>query len=155
MKKILFGSAMLAVLALVGCKKEQSQLTLDSLSGVAKVQGKITYDAGVRGSEATKDGIVVALEIDCSQFDDAAKGVKQYTTQTDVDGNYAFEVPAGVDAITAKVVVMPFYANYAEQTTFGRTTETSRLYTPYDYPEVTLKSQWLAECNIQLEPTLN
>ena len=46
MKKVFFGSAMLAVLLLAGCEKEQSQLTLDGMTSVAKVQGKVTYDAG-------------------------------------------------------------------------------------------------------------
>lgn len=120
MKKVLFGTAMLAVLALAGCKKEQSQLTLDGMAGVAKVQGKVTYDAGVRvengavvtNSVAVKEGVDVVLEIAYSEFDNRAEGKKQYTAQTTADGTYTFEIPVGLKPITATVEVLPFTAAY-------------------------------------------
>ena len=82
MKKVFFGSAMLAVLLLAGCEKEQSQLTLDGMAGVAKVQGKVTYDAGfmvengavVMNPVAVKGGVDVVLEIAYSEYSSGAEG---------------------------------------------------------------------------------
>ena len=120
MKKVFFGSAMLAVLLLAGCEKEQSQLTLDGMAGVAKVQGKVTYDAGfmvengavVMNPVAVKGGVDVVLEIAYSEYSAGAEGKKQYTTKTAEDGTYQFEIPVGLKAINATVEVLPFEAAY-------------------------------------------
>ena len=120
MKKVFFGSAMLAVLLLAGCEKEQSQLTLDGMAGVAKVQGKVTYDAGfmvengavVMNPVAVKGGVDVVLEIAYSEYSTGAEGKKQYTTKTAEDGTYQFEIPVGLKAINATVEVLPFEAAY-------------------------------------------
>lgn len=117
MKKIFFGSAMLAVLALVGCKKEQSQFTLDGLAGVATVQGKVTYDMGtvdnsgviVTSNVVAKEGATVLLSVSYSDYGGTGTGQKQYTVTTDAEGKYVFQVPVGVTPISsAKVEVLPF-----------------------------------------------
>lgn len=124
MKKIFFGSAMLAVLALVGCKKEQSQFTLDGLAGVATVQGKVTYDMGtvdnagviVTSNVVAKEGATVLLSVNYSDYGSTAgTGKKQYTATTDAEGKYVFQVPVGVTPISsAKVEVLPFNGSKGE-----------------------------------------
>ncbi len=116
-KKIFCGAAMLTVLALVGCKKEQSQFTLDGLAGVATVQGKVTYDMGtvdnsgviVTSNVVPKEGATVLLSVSYSDYGGTGTGQKQYTVTTDVEGKYVFQVPVGVKPISsAKVEVLPF-----------------------------------------------
>lgn len=123
MKKILFGTAMLAVLALVGCKKEQSHLTLDGIAGVATVQGKVTYDMGtvdkggviVEKNVVAKEGATILLSVDYSDYGGTGTGKKQYTITTDAEGKYVFQVPVGVTPISAATVeVLPFNGSKGE-----------------------------------------
>lgn len=118
MKKILFGTAMLAVLALVGCDKKQSELNLDAMQGVAKVTGRVTYDAGyaeVNGTIVSKnvvprEGVQMILSVPFNDYC-SGDGNKQFFATTDADGRYVFEIPVGAKALAnAKVEAIAFEA---------------------------------------------
>ena len=103
-RKIFCGAAMLAVLALVGCKKEQSQFTLDNIEQKATISGTVVYQSNLVGQaseEVALSGVRVAAKVDYSQYSDDAKGVKQFEVETDSAGQFSISIPTGSKSIKA------------------------------------------------------
>ena len=102
MKKIFFGSAMLAVLALVGCKKEQSQFTLDNIEQKATISGTVVYQSNLVGQsteEVALAGVRVVASVDFSKYSSSAEGVKQFEATTDSAGQFSIVIPTGAKEI--------------------------------------------------------
>ncbi len=103
-RKIFCGAAMLAVLALVGCKKEQSQFTLDNIEQKATISGTVVYQSNLVGQaseEVALSGVRVAAKVDYNQYSDDAKGVKQFEVETDSAGQFSISIPTGSKSIKA------------------------------------------------------
>ncbi len=103
-KKIFCGVAMLAVLALVGCKKEQSQFTLDNIEQKATISGTVVYQSNLVGQaseEVALSGVRVVAKVDYDQYSDDANGVKQFEVETDSAGQFSLSIPTGSKSIAA------------------------------------------------------
>lgn len=106
MKKIFFGSAMLAVLALVGCKKEQSQFTLDNIEQKATISGTVVYQSNLVGQsteEVALAGVRVVASVDFSEYSSNAEGVKQFEATTDSAGQFSIVIPTGAKEIPVQL----------------------------------------------------
>ncbi len=117
MKKLFF--AALAALALVGCQQEQSELNFSDIAGSATVKGKVLYQVGYTedGSQlitelAPAANVEVVAQVNYSEYDDEATGVKQYTATTDENGSYEIVVPVTQKALSLTIVPRGFTAAY-------------------------------------------
>lgn len=118
----LFASLFVALsLLLVGCKPEQSEMTLDQLTTKAVVAGTIVYDAGVdinSDNQYQVNQIVPAaertiyVEIPYSQYGNATnQSNKIFETTTDSVGAYSIEIPTtpkGLDVNSVTVRMKEF-----------------------------------------------
>ncbi len=124
MKKMFFRA--LAVFAFAGlfasCEKpEQSELTMESVEGMAKIQGKVTYYEGVKeeagvityNNEQLAVGQIVVARVAMDSYVDGSVGANVYTDTIDADGKYCFEIPVTkTNSATLTLEVLPFYADY-------------------------------------------
>ncbi len=117
MKKIFI--AALAALALVSCQQEQSELNFSDIQGSATIKGKVLYEVG----KVVEDniylektlpaaGIEVVAEVDYSQYDREATGVKKFVAKTTETGEYEIQIPVGQKAISVSITPRGFTADY-------------------------------------------
>lgn len=94
---------LLAVATLVGCSKEQSELSIDSIQGRATIVGSLCYSQG----QAYKDsqfsellgpaaGVKVTIQVSNASLapNGSAQGYTTYEAITDGEGKYSIEIPA-------------------------------------------------------------
>lgn len=94
---------LLAVATLVGCSKEQSELSIDSIQGRATIVGSLCYSQG----QAYKDsqfsellgpaaGVKVTIQVSNASLapNGSAQGYTTYEATTDGEGKYSIEIPA-------------------------------------------------------------
>ncbi len=118
MKKFLL--AALAVLVLVGCRHEQSELNFAQIKGKASVTGRVFYEA-TSASTGKFDsklvpaaGVDVVLEVANAAYTAGAEGNKKYVATTDSAGNYLIEgIPVGqrdIEPSNVTLRIRPFLA---------------------------------------------
>lgn len=124
MKKVFLKA--LAVIAFAGlfasCEKpEQSELTMDSVEGMARIQGKVTYYEGVKkeagvityDNEQLAVGQIIVARVAMDSYVDGSVGANVYTDTIDADGKYCIEIPVTkTNSATLTLEVLPFYADY-------------------------------------------
>lgn len=124
MKKVFLKA--LAVFAFVGlfasCDKPvQSELTMDSVEGIAKIQGKVTYSDGVKkekgvitySNEELAVGQVVVARVAMDSYVEGSVGANVYMDTVDAEGKYCIEIPVTkTNSVSFTMEVLPFYANY-------------------------------------------
>ena len=116
----------LAVFAFAGlfasCEKPvQSELTMDSVEGIAKIQGKVTYSDGVKkekgvitySNEELAVGQVVVARVAMDSYVEGSVGANVYMDTVDAEGKYCIEIPVTkTNSVSLTLEVLPFYANY-------------------------------------------
>ncbi len=124
MKKVFFKA--LALVAFAGlfasCEKPaQSELTMESVEGMAKIQGKVTYYEGVKkeagvityDNEQLAVGQIIVARVAMDSYVDGSVGANVYTDTIDADGKYCIEIPVTkTNSATLTLEVLPFYADY-------------------------------------------
>ena len=125
MKYLTFKFAMLslAIIALVGCSKEQSSLNIEDIPGKAKILGSFSFDAGQGYSNgkyirlikpAANVKVVVKVSNASLSPNGNAEGYTYYETTTSDNGTYEVEIPAVDDGTTIKIAPYPFFATYSK-----------------------------------------
>ena len=113
----------IASLLFVGCQKDQSEFTLDSITDMTTISGNAYYSTGVDtvGTNYTYDvlkpavGRKVFVEVDYSQYQSGAgQGKKIYETIIDENGHFSIQVPTKSTGIQAVLRLEEFTANYTE-----------------------------------------
>ena len=105
-KKLCLVAALVAV-ALVGCKKQQSELEFDTIKETAVVSGRATYSLGVDTlsndyvAEVIKPaaGRMVYIDVPKSAYLSGSQGTKQFTGVVDSMGYFKIEVPVKSNGI--------------------------------------------------------
>ena len=128
MKKHIVWLAAFAI-ALVGCKKEQSELSLDNIKDVATVSGYVSYSTGQQATEGNYSaeimvpavGRTVYVDIPYSSYKAGATGTKTFSTVVDSLGNYSFSIP--VPAVGVAGATLRFEEFSAEQSLYQRMEE--------------------------------
>lgn len=120
MKKFTLLSATLLAVGLMftSCKKEQSELTMETVKGKAYITGKVEYNEGfakesgviVTDHMAPAAGQIVMVQVNTSDYAEGAVGKQTFTTNTDEKGHYTIEIPVSVKGVEATVSVVPFRA---------------------------------------------
>ena len=107
MKK-LFLCAAVAMLALVGCEKqEQSSLSFEDAKTDAKITGSLVYYADKAGANTEEVKLAnqrVYFQVAANQYATGAIGVKSFEATTDADGVFTITVPMGSKAITGDLL---------------------------------------------------
>ena len=94
---------------------------MESVEGMAKIQGKVTYYDGVKkengvitySNEQLAVGQIVVARVALDSYVDGSVGANVYTDTVDSDGKYCIEIPVTkTNSVTLKLEVLPFYANY-------------------------------------------
>lgn len=120
-KAILFTVMAIGTLLFSACKKEQSEMTMDSIQGRATIQGRVMYDQGALQAEdamlvgvnmAPAKDVTVMVKVPYNAYKDDSQGNAAYTAKTDANGNYSVSIPVGSKPVEATVDVLPFYASY-------------------------------------------
>lgn len=119
-----------AIVAFVGCSKEQSSFNVEDIPGSATIEGTLTYDAGYRkisGSsnsyynweqyEEEAANVRVTVKIANSQLSNhgASDGYATYETKTNYEGKFSLNVPALDKGTSVTISATPFYADYHER----------------------------------------
>lgn len=113
--------AALSLFFAASCSVEQSELTLDTMSGTALLTGRVTYDAGsvmedggikARNILPASDQTVVVKVSNASYLGDPDMGGYQiFTDSTDANGVYSIEIPVtAAIPVDAEISVVPFKA---------------------------------------------
>ncbi len=105
-----------------GCTKEQSELTLSSISGSAVIKGQVRYNQGIKeiGSVMYEEyltpavGQTVSIEINYSSYKSGSTGKESFTSVTDEEGNYSISIPVGANDISGTVEVKAFVGTYGQ-----------------------------------------
>lgn len=110
-----------AVVALSACSDEQSSFNFDDIQGKAVIKGVVTYNPGylADGDNVVKKsipagGAVVTVEVDNSEYVATAEGTKTYWATANENGEYAIEIPVGINSVNAIVSVREFDGSYSE-----------------------------------------
>lgn len=94
---------LLAVATLVGCSKEQSELSIGDIQGKATIVGSLSYNQGQAFSNnqfsellSPAAGVKVSIKVSNASLDPngTAQGYTSYETTTDAEGKYSIEIPA-------------------------------------------------------------
>ncbi|MGM9817527.1 MAG: hypothetical protein ACI30B_00925 [Paludibacteraceae bacterium] len=90
---------MTIALMTIGCeKKVASELDLDAIPDKVMVEGYVKYAPcdknGVAGDVLLADNVVVNLDMSLKELSTDTLAYKRYSTVTDADGHYSFELPA-------------------------------------------------------------
>ena len=125
MRKLFFAALTFAIGALIfyGCRPEQSEFDLSTLTEKATISGQIVYDAGVdtTANAYTINMIkpaserVVYVEIPYASYKAGSDGVKRYETITDAEGYYTIEVPTTPDGIENVQIRMQEFTAYRSE----------------------------------------
>lgn len=120
--KLIMVAIMIATI-LVGCKKpvEQSSVSIDDFKERACIMGTLQYDEG-QGFDGTNytrlikpaANVTVTAYIAKSEFSSTSKGSGNltYTTKTDANGSFKFELPVTNDGVKVKVEFANFMGKY-------------------------------------------
>ena len=90
-----------AAIALIGCKPQQSELSLDSIRDTATISGHVTYTIGQQSDstgyvtelQIPASGKTVYLDIPYASYSAGASGVKTFSGVVDEQGNYTLAIP--------------------------------------------------------------
>lgn len=117
----MFAVVAVAAMALTGCAKEESSLSIDDLPGRAKVKGIVYYsneqkyvketentDPVVKDLYVPKAEVKVLAKIDNASLDARANGYTIFETTTDAEGRYEFEIPVPENGIAIELEALPF-----------------------------------------------
>lgn len=125
MRKLFFVALTFAIGVLIfyGCRPEQSEFDLSTLTEKATISGQIVYDAGVdtAANAYTINMIkpaserVVYVEIPYASYKAGSDGVKRYETITDAEGYYSIEVPTTPDGIENVQIRMQEFTAYRSE----------------------------------------
>lgn len=120
MRKIFILSAVAAsaVMTIVSCSKEQSEINPESIPGKATITGTLSYSLGQSYSSSAgfseeivpAAGVTVFVDVDNSGFKDGATGYTTYETVTDETGNYSVTVPATSQGVDVNIRANDFVA---------------------------------------------
>lgn len=106
MKKI-FLFAAVAMLALVGCEKQnQSSLDFEQVQQSAKISGTLVYFADKAGAATVETPIAnqrIFFQVAGNQFANGANGSKQFEATTGADGSFEIVVPTGAKTINGQL----------------------------------------------------
>lgn len=155
MKKIFMYIMSIAMIASIGCSKEQSELSLDNIQSKAIVKGKATYNAGYykeNGSwnynkKVAASNVTVRVIVDYSMYDDDASGVKYFETKTDADGNYEISIPAH-KSFSAKVQTVDFYGTYSDYDLENDTTKDYEVVMENSPSSITIEPKGIVVVNL-------
>lgn len=122
MKKILL-FAFVALVAMTGCEKKQSEFTIDSLGGNATLTGSVFYAPGYKidskGSDEQLEALPAANQkllvvVPNSSYLSGASGNKTYETTIAKDGSFSITipVPATKNLSGYDFDIRPFKAEY-------------------------------------------
>lgn len=114
--------ALVASLILCGCTKEQSELTLESITGSAVIKGQVHYNQGIKELNGAiyeeylvpASGQTVSVEVSYSNYKQGSQGKKTFSAETDENGNYSITIPVGATEISGVVKVEAFVGTYNE-----------------------------------------
>lgn len=125
MRKLFFMALSFAMGALIfyGCRPEQSEFDLSTLTEKSTISGQIVYDAGVdtTGTAYTINMIkpaaerIVYVEVPYASYKAGSDGVKRYETITDAEGYYSIEVPTTPDGIENVQIRMQEFTAYRSE----------------------------------------
>ncbi|MCM1070535.1 MAG: hypothetical protein NC210_00680 [[Clostridium] fimetarium] len=111
----MFFAAGIAAFALSSCSEDQTEFNVSNVPGRAKISGTIVYNQGTtveNGRFAYNYKPLasheVILEIPNSYYKSGAEGTAVYTTSTDANGKYSFEVPATNSTGSGTISIRPF-----------------------------------------------
>lgn len=159
-------------------KKEQSQLTLESIPGRATIKGIVVYDEGAKKQEGQNTvimnnlvpskGQTVQIEVAYSEYSPGdpgdpsipgATGTKIFEVLTDESGMYSIDIPVGATPVTATIDVKSFSADHVKVHNLNLDTVKNVLYNQVTAMgvanlSVTLNDSDVEEVNI-LVKTLN
>ena len=115
-----------AAIALIGCKPQQSELSLDSIRDTATISGHVTYTIGQQSDstgyvtelQIPASGKTVYLDIPYASYSAGASGVKTFSGVVDEQGNYSLAIP--VPAVGVSGAALRFEEFTAEQSLFQR-----------------------------------
>lgn len=121
--KILVLSAISLFLAF-SCSVEQSELTLETLTGTAVISGDVTYNAGAVMSDggikdrnilpAANQVVIVKVSNASILNDPNVAGYQIFTDSTDANGHYEMEIPVTNSLpVDAEISVAPFRAAWS------------------------------------------
>lgn len=112
-KKMLLAAG--AVVMLASCSEDQTEFNIDSVPGRAKISGTIVYNEGTtiennRFSYNYKPlaSHEVILEVPNSYYKQNAGGTNVFSTKTDANGKYAFDIPATNQSGSGTITIRPF-----------------------------------------------
>ena len=107
MKKV-FLFAAVAMLALVGCEKQnQSSLDFEDAKSEAKISGNLVYFADKAGTATEEVALAnqrIYFQVEANKYADGAIGVKTFEAKTDANGAFTITVPMGSKAIAGKLL---------------------------------------------------
>ncbi len=107
MKKVFLFAAM-AMLALVGCEKQnQSSLDFEDAKNEAKVSGTLVYFADKAGAATEEVALAnqrIYFQVEATEYADGAIGVKTFEAKTDANGAFEITVPMGSKAVSGKLL---------------------------------------------------
>lgn len=115
----MFAVVAVAAMALTGCAKEESSLSIDDLPGRAKVKGVVCYsdlerydarEGKLEQIYVTKVEVKVLAKIRNSSISNGqGHGYTIFETVTDAEGRYEFEIPVPEDGgVTVELEALPF-----------------------------------------------
>jgi len=102
MKKVFLFAAM-AILALVGCEKQnQSELNFEDVQKEATVKGTLVAYVNAPGAATQTlalEGVRVYVEVAANQYTDKAEGANKFEAKTDAEGKFEIKVKTGAKSI--------------------------------------------------------
>ena len=102
MKKVFLFAAM-AILALVGCEKQnQSELNFEDVQKEATVKGTLVAYVNAPGAATQTlalEGVRVYVEVSADQYTDKAEGANKFEAKTDAEGKFEIKVKTGAKSI--------------------------------------------------------
>ena len=115
-----------AAIALIACKPQQSELSLDSIRDTATITGHLTYTIGQQSDstgyitelQIPAEGKTVYLDIPYASYSSGASGVKTFSGVVDSAGCYTLAIP--VPAVGVSGAALRFGEFTAEQSLFQR-----------------------------------
>ena len=115
-----------AAIALIACKPQQSELSLESIRDTATITGHLTYTIGQQSDstgyitelQIPAEGKTVYLDIPYASYSSGASGVKTFSGVVDSAGNYTLSIP--VPAVGVSGAALRFGEFTAEQSLFQR-----------------------------------
>ncbi len=120
MKQFTFKFVMLAlaIVAMVGCSKEQSSFDMEDLTGRAEIVGKLTYNAGTHKGYSTNtldaSNVRVVARVLNSSIKSGTSGYSTYEATTNYNGEYSIKIPTtyNTSGVTVELSAVSFFGTY-------------------------------------------